>query len=262
MSGGDYDPQSKGITFGTKHATERIFMSYHVILRKFLNHSRSDENALMDWYFRSLSKALTMLNRDFGAEAECWQIEDVTGKTPDIMSLEKALLRALESGYQYIIMTLKEGVPALKDYDHYEFLVSMKNETEAPPTFSFTEEEEASIIPLTNESEGVVNLCKHPIDTKLIVSTMAVYANERKLFCGMVLRVKDGNSFMVFAGKDQKEKQFNLLVNAIDADMLEGHVFPSTTTPFRGLCVRLFSGDSLYLTIGKLILDKESNAKR
>ena len=233
-------------------------MFYHVILRKFLNHSRSDENVLMDWYFRSLSKALTMLNRDFGAEAECWQIEDVTGKTPDIMSLEKALLRALESGYQYIIMTLKDGVPALKDYDHYEFLVSMKNEAASPPTFSFTDEEEASITSSTNESEGFVNLCKHQIDVKRIESVIPVYVNERNLFCGMVLRLKDGNDFILFAGKDQKEKQVNLLVNAIDADMVEGHVIPSTRTPFRGLCVRLFSGDSLYLTIGKPIPQKYS----
>ena len=232
-------------------------MYFHVHLRKFVNRHRGDINAQMHWYFRSLFKALTMIKRDFGAEAECWQIEHKAERTPDILNLADALRRALESGYQYIIMTLKPGVPALKDYDHYEFLVSMKNEAEAPPTFSFTEEEESSIIPLTNENAGAVNLCKHPIDAKLIVSTTPVYVNERNLFCGMMLRFKDGNSFIVFAGKDQKEKPFNLLANGIGADMVEGHIIPSTRTPFRGLCVRLLSGDSLYLTIGKPIPRKD-----
>ena len=82
-------------------------------------------------------------------------------------------------------MTLKEGVPALKDYDHYEFLVCMKDETLQPPTFSFTEKEEVSIVPVKNEEEGLVNLCNHPIDTNLIEAITPVHANGSNLFCGV-----------------------------------------------------------------------------
>ena len=252
MSGGDYDPQSKGITFGTKRATERIIMFYHVLLRKFWDHSRSDEKVQMDWYFRSLSKALTMIKRDFESEAAYWHIEDKTERTSDIMNLEGDLCRALESGYQYIIMTLKEGVPALKDYDHYEFLFCMKDETLQLPTFSFTEKEEVSIVPFKNEEEGLVNLCNHPIDTNLIEAITPVHANGSNLFCGVSLDLKDGRNLFVFAGKNQKEESFNLLVNGIEDDIVEGYVRPSDKVPFRGLCVILFSGYHLYLTIGKL----------
>ena len=52
---------------------------------------------------------------------------------------------ALESTYQFIDMTFKDGVPAIEKYDHYEFFIVMRDETERHPTFSFSVTDEASI---------------------------------------------------------------------------------------------------------------------
>ena len=52
---------------------------------------------------------------------------------------------ALESTYQFIVMTFKDGVSAIEKYDHYEFFIVMRDETERHPTFSFSETDEASI---------------------------------------------------------------------------------------------------------------------
>ena len=52
---------------------------------------------------------------------------------------------ALESTYQFIVMTFKDGVSAIEKYDHYEFFIVMRDEAEYPPTFSFSEKDEASI---------------------------------------------------------------------------------------------------------------------
>ena len=61
------------------------------------------------------------------------------------MRLENELKVALESTYQFIVMTFKDGVSAIEKYDHYEFFIVMRDETERPPTFSFSENDEASI---------------------------------------------------------------------------------------------------------------------
>ena len=121
-------------------------MYYHVRLDKIFHDGCTDMDSRIEWDFRSLEKALAMIGREFGADAACWRIEDVTSKKADIMQLEADLKVALESTHQYIIMTFSAKAPALEKYDHYKFFVAMREETECPPTFSFSEEEEAAII--------------------------------------------------------------------------------------------------------------------
>lgn len=121
-------------------------MFYHVHLDKVFHDGRTDMDARIDWDFRSLSKALAMIGRDFRDEASFWRIENLTERTPDIMQLENGLRVALESTHQFIIMTFKAGVASLENYDHYEFFVAARGEAERPPTFSFSEEEESAIV--------------------------------------------------------------------------------------------------------------------
>ena len=120
-------------------------MYYHVRIDKILHNGRTDIDARVEWDFRSLKKALAMIGREFGADAACWRIQDITDRTLDIMRLENELKVALESTYQFIVMTFKDGVPAIEKYDHYEFFIVMRDETERHPTFSFSETDEASI---------------------------------------------------------------------------------------------------------------------
>ena len=120
-------------------------MYYHVRIDKMFHNGRTDIDARVEWDFRSLKKALAMIGREFGADAACWRIQDITDRTLDIMRLENELKVALESTYQFIVMTFKDGVPTIEKYDHYEFFIVMRDETERPPTFSFSETDEASI---------------------------------------------------------------------------------------------------------------------
>ncbi len=120
-------------------------MYYHVRLDKILHDGCTDMDARVEWDFRSLKEALAMIGREFRADAACWRIQDLTDRTLDIMRLENELKVALESTYQFIVMTFKDGVAAIEKYDHYEFFIVMRDETERPPTFSFSETEEASI---------------------------------------------------------------------------------------------------------------------
>ena len=120
-------------------------MYYHVRIDKILHNGRTDIDARVEWDFRSLKRALAMIGREFGADAACWRIHDITDRTLDIMRLENELKVALESTYQFIVMTFKDGVSAIEKYDHYEFFIVMRDETERPPTFSFSENDEASI---------------------------------------------------------------------------------------------------------------------
>lgn len=121
-------------------------MYYHIRIDKIFHDGRTDMNARVEWDFRSLTKALAMIGRDFGKEASCWRIEDLTECTPDIMQLKNDLLIALESTHQYIIMTFTDGAMPLKKYDHYKFFVVIRNEAEKPPAFSFSEEEESAFV--------------------------------------------------------------------------------------------------------------------
>lgn len=121
-------------------------MYYHVCIDKIFHDGRTDMDARIEWDFRSLAKALAMIGRDFQDGASCWRIENLTERTPNIMQLENDLRVALESTYQSIIMTFKDGAVSLEKYDHYEFFVVIRDEAERPPAFSFSEEEESAIV--------------------------------------------------------------------------------------------------------------------
>lgn len=120
-------------------------MYYHVRLDKTFHNGCTDMDLQIEWDFRSLTKALAMIGREFGADAACWRIEDVTSKKAEIMQLEADLKVALESTHQYIIMTFSAKAPALKKYDHYEFFVVAREEAERPPEFAFSKEDEEAI---------------------------------------------------------------------------------------------------------------------
>lgn len=120
-------------------------MYYHVRLDKTFHNGCTDMDSQIEWDFRSLKKALAMIGREFGADAACWRIEDVTSKKAEIMQLEADLKVALESTHQYIIMTFSAKAPALEKYDHYKFFVAMRDEAERPPEFAFSKEDEEAI---------------------------------------------------------------------------------------------------------------------
>ena len=82
-------------------------MYYHIRIDKIKHDGRTDMDARFRWDFRSLNKALAMISSTFGGAAKCWRIQDLTERTPDIMQLENDLRVALESTYQFIVMTFK-----------------------------------------------------------------------------------------------------------------------------------------------------------
>ena len=120
-------------------------MYYHVRLDKIFHNGCIDMDARIRWDFRSLEKALALIGRDFGVDAASWCIQDLTDRSLDVMRLKNVLKVALESTHQFIVMTFKDGVSAIEKYDHYEFFISMREEAESPPSFSFSEADEASI---------------------------------------------------------------------------------------------------------------------
>lgn len=120
-------------------------MYYHVRLKKILHNGSWEDSENQEWDFRSLNKALTLVKRDFDNEAQAWRLEDLTVRTPNLMALEPILEEALLSVYQHLILTFKDDSPLLEKYDHYEFLVVVRDENERPPMFSFAEVDEAAI---------------------------------------------------------------------------------------------------------------------
>lgn len=170
-------------------------MYYHIRLDPMffdpLTHDEStDMNARIEWDFRSLEKALTMIAREFGSGAAFWQIHDGLPKseaTPDIMFLEKELRDALESGYQYILMAFKDNIPQQKTYGCFVFFVSKCDENIRPPLFSFTEEEEEAIQQSTPSDYHLLDLYKCPIDATRIKSVAPLYDHDRKRFTGMMI---------------------------------------------------------------------------
>ena len=120
-------------------------MYYHVQLRKIFHGGCRDDAAVVEWDFRSLNKALTMVKRDFGELAKCWRIEDVTERVADLMKLEDDLDHALEDIYQTVILTFKDGVSEVEKYDHYDFFFVIRDEAERPPKYSFSEDGESAI---------------------------------------------------------------------------------------------------------------------
>lgn len=126
-------------------------MYYHIRIDKIdkiLHDGRTDMEARVAWDFRSLKQALAMIARDFGSHSAGWRIQDLQSpadKRLDIMQLKDALQEALESSYQYIVMTFKDDDPLTEKYDHYEFFVVARDESESPVNYSFSIEEENAI---------------------------------------------------------------------------------------------------------------------
>lgn len=121
-------------------------MFYHIRLDKILYTGSTDMDVRVEWDFRSLNKALAMIKRDYGALALSWRIQDLTERTPDLMSLESQLKTAIDSTYQFVILTFKDGVQEARDYDHFEFFVSERDESEYAPSFTYSEENELAIL--------------------------------------------------------------------------------------------------------------------
>lgn len=237
-------------------------MYYHIRIDKIKHDGRTDMDARFRWDFRSLNKALAMISSTFGGAAKCWRIQDLTERTPDIMQLENDLRVALESTYQFIVMTFKDCIPATDKYDHFEFFVVKRDEAEYPPKFSYTEKEENAISPCATSNRVFVDLYKHPIDAKVVSYVTPIYDNEKDVFSGMAIMFKNGDYFLVVAGIDQDEEQLNLGAKGIDKFLID-KILPSTPngTDLHGFIVRLKNGNSLYLTIGSMIHPDKSIKK-
>lgn len=105
----------------------------------------ADENAHVRWTVRSLTKGLSMLQYIFSPIAQGWGIRDLTDLEPSIMELEHIIRHLLLTGYCHVDMLLKKGSPELEKYSYYCFFIVSREENERPPTFTFTEEDEAMI---------------------------------------------------------------------------------------------------------------------
>ena len=226
-------------------------MYYHVRLDKILHDGRTDLESRIEWDFRSLGKALTMIARVFGSVAKCWRIQDLTEPISDILQLEKGLNVALESTYQYIILTFKDDIPATKRYDHFEFFVVIRDEGEHPPMFAYSAEEEAALSPVVTD-DVFVDLYNHPLSFKQVLSSIPVYDNNGRFLSGIAVMLKNGGYCLVVAGDNQRNEEVNLRSCGIEKAKIK-KILSSTKdgTDLRGFIVRLTSGDSLYLTIGK-----------
>ena len=230
-------------------------MYYHVRLDKIFHDGRTDMGAQVGWDFYSLAEALAMIERDFGTDAVCWRIQDLTEKTPSLMQLEADLRVALESTYQYVVMTFKDGVPALGQYDHYEFFIVARDEVEHP--MSSTLMEEVKSIKMESPSrEGFIDIQKDPVTASQYRSHVGIFDNADGSFHGVVVVLKDGNHIVVIAGENENKVHVNLLLQGGIAKGLVRWVHPSVSSEngIRGFRVQLVTGERIYLTIGQLIV--------
>ena len=211
--------------------------------------------------FRSLAALVCWLQKKFGKWAGCWQIHGIGNVEDDARKLLPLLQEVIEEDWQWVYMGLNENCPDYWKCDAYCFTVA-KREGEPANGFSFTEEEESSVMISADEECRFVDLYKEPLDTSLASSFVPVYDNAQNIFCGMAIMLKDGCRFFVIAGINQDEEKFNLGVRGVSKDMID-KIIPSTPdgTHLHGFIVRLSSGDSLYLTIGKK-LPKPKNPTR
>lgn len=237
-------------------------MYYYVRLDKIFHDARTDMGAQVGWDFYSLAEALAMIERDFGTDAVCWRIQDLTEKTPNIMQLEADLRVALESTYQYVVMTFKDGVPALGQYDHYEFFIVARDEVEHP--MSSTLMEEVKSIKLGSKShDDFMDLQKDPITAAQYRSHVGIVDNTAGSFHGVVVVLKDGNHIVVFAGENENKAQVNLRIQGGIAKGLVRWVHPSVSPEngIRGFRVQMVTGERIYLTIGQLIVVNTTTTK-
>lgn len=228
-------------------------MYYHVRVDMVCHDGRINMDASAEWDFRSLHKGLELIKREFGGVARDWRIQDLTERKHDVLELEPVLADALLSTHQYIVLAFKDDAKGAKEYDHIEFFVVARDESERPPKFSFSEEDETAIDGSESERHSFIDLYKDPIDSSVVNEILPLYDEKLGLFKGMMIRLKNGRSFMVFAGIDAHEKEFNLVLKGVDKPSVT-KILPSTPDGkmVHGFIVRLITGKSLYLTIGKM----------
>lgn len=202
-------------------------MYYHVRVDMICHDGRIDMDARAEWDFRSLHKVLELIKRKFGDVAKDRRIQDLTERKRDVLELEPVLAGALLSSCQCIILSVKDGAKSVKEYDHVEFFVVARDESEQPPKFSFSDEDELAIDGVKSEQHSFVDLYKDPIDSDAVTEIFPLYDEKLGLFKGMVIQLKNGHRFMAFAGNDTDEKSFNLGLKGIDKSSVE-KVLPST----------------------------------
>ena len=230
-------------------------MYYYIRLDIIRHDGRVDQGACLEGSFRSLHKALEMVNRDFGGMAKYWRIEDLTEPTADILDLESTLHEALLSTHQYIVLTFKEDIKLVEKCDHLQFLIAIRDENKIPPKFAFSEEEEMSIDGEDVPHRTFVDLFENPIDVNCVDRIDYLYKSEssrgmkNEFFRGIVIKEKSGGVYLIFAGENERERPISLGVERVDKTMIE-KILPSTPdgTALHGFIVRLINGDSLYLT--------------
>ncbi len=230
-------------------------MYYHVCLNKIFHNGRVDMGEQVGWDFHSLTEALVMIERDFGTDAVCWRIQDLTEKTPNIMQLEADLRVALESTHQYVVMTFKDGVSTLAQYDHYEFCMTVRDEAEHP--MSSTLMEEVKSIKMDSKSrEDFMDLQKGPVTASQYRSHVNIFDNTDGSFHGVVVVLKDGNHIVVFAGENEDKVHVNLRTQGGIAKGLVRRVLPSVSPEngIRGFRIQMVTGERIYLTVAKLIV--------
>ena len=235
-------------------------MYYHVRLDKILHNGRTDMDAQVEWDFQSLAEALAMIERKFGKDAACWRIQDLTERTLGLMQQEVTLRTALNSTYQYVVMTFKDGAPELERYDHYEFFVVTRDEAEHPMS-SLLMKEVASIKVNSESPDVFIDIQKEPIAAIQYRSCVSIFDYADGSFHGVAVILKDGKHIVVFAGDNDNKGHVNLCGQGIARGLVR-RVLPSVSEDaLRGFRVLLTTGERLYLTISKLIvMQVESNA--
>lgn len=230
-------------------------MYYHIRLDPIFHDGRADMNTRIEWDFRTLEKALTMIGRDFGIGAACWYIQHLSESEPtkNIMHLDKALRFALESTHQSIVMYFNETLPLQQRYDHFEFFVVLRDEIERPPAFSFTEEEEAAMQPSRDNGYSMLDLYNPPIDATRVESWQLQWDDILNAFIGVKITLKDGGRICAPYGVNQKRKThlFDGRFCRIDKTQIAQALPVITNEPaLHGFTIRLTSGETWCIPLG------------
>ena len=236
-------------------------MHYHVRMDK--PDFQGDKNSalgVVEKDFRSLNNLLGWMQKEYGQWAICWQIDGVGSAEDDARKLLPQLQKAVEENWQWVYMVLNEASPDYRKCDTYCFTVARRN-GEPANGFSFTEDDEVMLTKTTSSTDNsFVDLYKDPIDANQIASFVPVWDNAEGVFAGMAIMLKDGGHFLLIAGINQSEEDFNLGVEGVTKSMI-AKILPSTPDGrmLHGFIIRLTNGESLYLTIGKLMLAQKNS---
>ncbi len=204
--------------------------------------------------FRSLNNLLGWMQKEYGQWAIYWQIDGLGGAEDDARKLLPQLQQAVEENWQWVYMVLNESSPDYQKCDTYCFTIA-RRDGEPANGFSFTEGDEVALTTTTSNIDNCfVDLYKDPIDANQISSFVPICDSDKGVFAGMTIMLKDGGRFLLVAGINQEEEDFNLGVDPVEKSMIK-EILPSIPDGkmLHGFIIRLTNGDSLYLTIGKLM---------